>query len=122
MNDLIVIILTLLVAVAGVFGQIKKKKDETTTPASPENGENFWDILENEPEFQAENTFAEQEEIRESNPPIFTIPKTVEKNQPSIQHEKNTAVELPIKEAIKKEKISLRKAVIYSEILHNKYT
>lgn len=121
MDDLIVVILTLLVAVAGAVGQIKKKKAESATPASPENGENFWDILENESEFQPENNFQEEETI-ESKPPVFTFPKTAEKNQSTIQKEKNTGVELPLKEAIKKEKISLRKAVIYSEILRNKYT
>jgi len=127
MDDLIVIILTLLIAGAGVIGQLKKKKQMIATPEKPQNPENIWDLfreetllpnLKTEPEYfevdQPESEPYENEQgynFAANNEGGKLIQKKVE-NQPVV---KETTEK-------KKEKFPLRKAVIYSEILNRKYT
>jgi hypothetical protein len=63
MDDLIVIILTLLIAGAGVIGQIKKKKQIPVAAEEPKNPENIWDLFREEtllPERKTEPEYFEQ--------------------------------------------------------------
>ena len=136
MDDLIVIILTLIVAVAGTIGQIKKKKQPQPQPEDPqkEKPDNFWTFLDEfETQPQTEHTNITTPEEKEE---VNTVKKEytsytfnpVDEGQNSIIE--NGTIQDDIKTIIeeegKKEKIlegfSLRKAVIYSEILNRKYS
>lgn len=138
MDDLIVIILTLIIAAAGVIGQVKKKKQP-----QPEGDENqqkttgdFWDFLddlggENQPNniTQAETEInVEPEKIQEvvKKKPEYTFIAEKEGRNSLV---KQTAIKDEIKDLMDEEEeekisdtFSLRKAVIYSEILNRKYT
>ena len=127
MDDLIVIILTILIAGAGAIGQLKKKKQIPAAAEEPKKPENIWDLfreetllheLKTEPEYfemdQQESEPYENEQgynFAANNEGGILINKEV-KIQPVV---KETAVK-------RKERFPLRKAVIYSEILNRKYT
>ena len=134
MDDLIIIILTLIIAVAGTIGQIKKKKQVQPEVDEAENDTsgNIWSFIDDivEPPTQKDYK-TEYEEVED-------LPK--EKAEPedysfSAEKEGQRSAEniVSLKDEIrenvkgeKKEKISdtfsLKKAVIYSEILNRKYT
>lgn len=135
MDDLIVIILTLIIAVVGALGQIKKKKqgqpqNQQTDQEQEPSG--FWDIFEKEQEY----TVDQQEEMPHQEVEVqpVTINEKVERTIPqyeftpenegksiygddlTMKHEqKNKHTKRKIKD------FSLKKAVIYSEILNRKY-
>lgn len=127
MDDLIVVILTLIIAGAGAIGQIKKKKQMPVNEIEPNNPENIWDlfrketllpILKTEPEYFEEG-HEESEPFENEQGYNFAskeeggrLINNVTKNQPLGK----------VSELKDKEKFSLRKAVIYSEILNRKYT
>jgi hypothetical protein len=127
MDDLIVIILTLLIAGAGAIGQLKKKKEIPVSPEVPNNPEDIWDLFKQEvfaPEVQKQPEYF-AEDIEESDPYIneqgykfepVNEGGTLINNQINIQPAVNKTI------TKKKEKFPLRKAVIYSEILNRKYT
>jgi hypothetical protein len=127
MDDLIVIILTLLIAGAGAIGQIKKKKQIPVGTEEPKNPENIWDLFREEtllPELKTEPEYIEAEQ-QESEPYEneqgynFTA-----KNEGGTFIKKEVKIQPVVKRTTQKnrEKFSLRKAVIYSEILNRKYT
>ena len=126
MDDLVVIILTLLIAGAGVIGQMKKKKQATAVPGGQKNPENIWELFkqdafphtpQTEPEYyvdeQPESEPYENEQGYKFEP----------KNEGGIIINNEVKPQPTIKDSIpeKKEVFSLRKAVIYSEILNRKY-
>jgi len=130
MDDLIVIILTLLIVVIGVLGQIKKKKSgQQPTPRQKEGG-GFWDFLEMEPEtsmkqpnevYQVSEESAIEPEIQEEKSQYTFTPEEesspVQKNDLTLSEKKRVVKKIsryPLD-------FSLRKAVIYSEILNRKY-
>jgi hypothetical protein len=127
MDDLVVIILTLIIAGVGVLGQMKKKKQASTTPVGQaKQPENIWDlfkeeafpqILQPEPEYYMEE---EPESIPYENEQGY---KFEAKNEGGIIIKNEVKPQPAIKDSIpeKKEVFSLRKAVIYSEILNRKY-
>lgn len=126
MDDLVVIILTLLIAGAGVFGQMKKKKQATAVPGAPKNPENIWDLFkeevfpqvsQTEPKFYLDE---EPESIPYENEQGY---KFEAKNEGGVIINNEVKTQPTIKDSIKenKEGFSLRKAVIYSEILNRKY-
>ncbi len=126
MDDLIVIILTLIIAGAGVFGQMKKKKQVTSVPGEQKNPENIWDLFNEEmfpqaprtePEFSMDE---EPESIPYENEQGY---KFEAKNEGGIIINNEVKPVPAIKDSTAdiKEKFSLRKAVIYSEILNRKY-
>jgi len=126
MDDLIVIILTLIVAVVGIIGQSKKKKRAPNTPGSTNSPGNIWELLQREMEPQqniAEPELVEEIEIEEINEwPVQQVQNQFKTQNEGISEIKDeVAVENPIKVKIKKENFSLKKAVIYSEILNSKY-
>jgi hypothetical protein len=129
MDDLVVIILTLLIAGAGAIGQMKKKKPATTIPAGQaKQPANIWELFNEEvfpqilqPELEPENYLeAEPESIPYENEQGY---KFEAKNEGGIIINNEIKPEPTINNEIKnkKEVFSLRKAVIYSEILNRKY-
>lgn len=127
MDDLVVIILTLLIAGAGAIGQMKKKKQTTPIPAGQaKQPENIWDLFKEEafpqmlqpdPEFYLDE---EPESIPYENEQNY---KFEAKNEGGTLINNEIKPEPIINDVIKdkKEVFSLRKAVIYSEILNRKY-
>ncbi|HSH20084.1 MAG TPA: hypothetical protein VLA03_06510, partial [Draconibacterium sp.] len=59
MDDLVVIILTLLIAGAGIIGQLRKKKQITETGEVQKNKSDIWDLLREE--FLPQEPMAEPE-------------------------------------------------------------
>lgn len=127
MDDLVVIILTLIIAGAGVLGQIKKKKQGDAVPTTQKNPENIWDLFKDEmfpqmPKTEPEYYMDEKpESIPYENEQGY---KFEPKNEGGVIINNTVKPEPTIKDSIKekKEGFSLRKAVIYSEILNRKYT
>lgn len=132
MDDLIVIILTLIIVVVGAIGQIKKKRPELLQEPGKDNNNNeagntggFWDFLEGEQQFVTQQTDVYPEE----EPKIEPIqPKKEEyKFVPSNEGKTDSAKpffnfeEEDEKKKKPREKFSLRKAIIYSEIINRKY-
>lgn len=128
MDDLVVIILTLLIAGAGAIGQMKKKKQTTPIPVTGQvkQPENIWDLFKEEafpqmlqpdPEFYLDE---EPESIPYENEQNY---KFEAKNEGDTLINNEIKPEPIINDVIKdkKEVFSLRKAVIYSEILNRKY-
>ena len=127
MDDLIVIIITLIIVVVGALGQIKKKKPLPQNPEQQNKPTGFWDLLKEEagyPEQQPEYTSNEEpatETVFHEEIPDYKF--TVNNEAKSIfASDKNKTKTEEIRETKTKEKFSLRKAVIYSEILNRKYT
>ena len=135
MDDLIVIILTLIIAGAGALGQLKKKKRTQTNSGANKNTPNtFWDLIQGESNVTQEEEVAEFEESDFESETGFDAQDEVKKRNPvySSNGNKEGASEIAndFVEKTKKSKIksgaikdfSLRKAVIYNEILNRKYT
>jgi len=137
MDDLVVIILTIAVAVIGIIGQRNKKKAAQTNAASGEaptqQPMDFWDVIMNEgnkaPQYQAQPYYEEEEEeIIEEQAKEVEKPKQYEfvpgnEGRSGIEEELRKALEPRARKVkIQGEEFSLRKAVIYSEILNRKYT
>jgi hypothetical protein len=126
MDDLIVIILTLLIAGAGAIGQIKKKKQIPGAGGVPKNPENIWDLLREETllsELKTEPEYIEMEQ-QESEPYENEQGYNFSANAEGGTLIKNgIEIQTVEKEIVQKsrEKFPLRKAVIYSEILNRKY-
>lgn len=126
MDDLIVIILTLVIAAFGALGQVRKKKQQqqAVTENQPED---IWDFFQSEeepkPVFNEDEFIGEtfEEEMESVKMPLYTFtPKeegeTASKAKPVLKPMER------ITPAKRKEVFSLRNAVIYSEILNRKYT
>lgn len=141
MDDIIVIILTLVFAVAGIFGQMKKKRAANQAEDQPnprpeleaEESGNFWDFLDAEPESMEQAPVPDSQQQRQSAQPV--VEKTAEKEKPAYKFgaEKEGASiyahDLTSDEKTEKarktspgDRFSLKKAVIYNEILNRKYT
>ncbi len=140
MDDLLVIILTLVFAAAGIFGQFNKKKqtqkttDEETLPGD-DNGDNFWDILGDDSEREEEPAYVplqdEKSRAEKKQKPQPEVLKS-EKLKKAAAHgtsvfdndltKDNNNIEKTTKKAKQNDRFKLRKAVIYSEILNRKYT
>ena len=127
MDDLVVIILTLLVAVIGIIAQTKKRKVVDQQPNTGNSPQNIWNILESqmapEPQkYEPEPEYEPEDEI------VDVVPKTTfyefdAKNEGKSAIKENADSKVLVNEfiKIKKEKFPLRKAIIYSEILRRKY-
>jgi len=130
MDDIIVLILTLIFIIAGVFGQMKKRQTEAnaepeadSSAERPGNG-NFWDHLQDDweepdPEI-AVPVLQKQPAIRNIEQNYLfkaedegkrTFTRDIKISEP-LQVDKRTS---------KRKKFPLKKAVIYSEILYRKY-
>jgi hypothetical protein len=126
MDDLIVVILTLLIAGAGAIGQLKKKKQMPVTTEEPKNPKDIWDLFREEtllPELKTEPEYFNIER-EESEPYENEQGYNFEANaEGGTLIEKQLNIQPAVKETAtkKKERFPLRKAVIYSEILNRKY-
>ena len=126
MDDLVVIILTLIIAAIGIIGQAKKKKQVSVAPEKQKNPENFWDLFREEPfdsvqKEEPEYLIVDQEEVVPyENEQNYSFDA---KNEGGKLINNELKAETPAREIIKKkvEGFSLRNAVIYSTILNRKY-
>ncbi len=128
MDDIVVIILTLLVVVIGIVGQAKKRKAISQQPKTGNPPQNIWDLLESQmtPEPQ---TYEPEPELEPEDEIMDVVPKTPvyefdAKNEGKsvIKDKTDPVISVEERRKSKKEKFPLRKAVIYSEILNRKYT
>jgi hypothetical protein len=123
MDDLIVIILTLIFIVAGLYGQVKKQRAIAENKAKiPSAGEDAWNLPEeewDEPSFTRERAEA-REAAPEPERETFFNPEN--EGERIIARELRTENQTSLTEkTVKKSKFPLRDAVIYSEILNRKY-
>jgi hypothetical protein len=130
MDDLIVIILTLIVAGVGVLGQLKKKKQAQAGSESNKKATNsFWDLIQGEAGFNQQGVKSDFEETDFDNQqeevlvkkPVYGFDRKKDKELEIERDIKETTGKSKIKSGVKND-FSLRKAVIYSEILNRKYT
>ncbi len=123
MDDIVVLILTLIFIAAGIFGQMKKRQlPPESADKAPSSGNNFWETLgykedEEEPVGISEHLQPVEEVAREDR---FHTPGNTMKRDfardltPSDSVTKNINVK-------RKKAFPLKKAIIYSEILNRKY-
>jgi hypothetical protein len=126
MDDIVVIILTLLVAVIGIVSQTKKRKTVNQQPGTANRPQNIWDLLETQmtPEPQKYEPEPDQDDdILDIVPdtPVYEY-DTKNEGKSIIKEKAEPAISAEEIKKPKKEKFPLRKAVIYSEILNRKYT
>ena len=127
MDDLIVIILTLAVAGIGILGQIKKKKQSAAGTNQPKQPETFWDLIKSETNFPVQE---EENEYYEEENPEPVISTETPYQQVNTTNKKSTVRKAVFETKSTRKKIksktmegfSLRKAVVYSEIINRKYT
>ncbi len=126
MDDLVVVIITLLIAGAGAIGQLKKKKEMPVTSEVQNNPENIWELfkqevfapeLKNEPEYLNIDSEESKPFINEQG---YNFESTNEGGT-LLSNQLNTQPVVNETTTKKREKFPLRKAVIYSEILNRKY-
>ncbi len=121
MDDIIVLILTLVFIAAGIFGQMKKRQLPPEQPGEAIPGrQNFWDPFEEEQEepigvtehLQPVKEVAKEDRFHTSASMMKReFPKKVAEIKP----------EKPKPAIAQLKKFPLKKAVIYSEILNRKY-
>ncbi len=137
MDDLIVIILTLIIAVVGVLGQLKKRKAATQNNQQQNNTGGFWNLLENEMKIteQPQEQYYEEEAEEEAEILAETESLETKKEYQFAPEDEGMSIykidsvdeilenEQSEPEKVKKSSVqfSLRKAVIFSEILNRKY-
>ena len=126
MDDLVVIILTLLIAGAGVFGQLKKKKQVPVVNGEQKDPENIWDLFREEvfpqqPKPESEYFNVEQEEYEPYENEQGYEFEAKNEGGALINNELNAEISAKELKNKKIEGFSLRDAVIYSEILNRKY-
>ncbi len=134
MDDLLIIILTLVVAVIGAFGRKKKKEaNQSQSAGGTQQPQDFWDMFMNQGEQQQHQPqFIYEDEPEEAPEEKIVVEK---KERPKYSFSAEEEGKSDIKEELIKsldserkkvqiegEDFSLRKAVIYSEILNRKYT
>lgn len=124
MDDTLVIILTLIVAVIGAIGQIKKKKVPIQGVEKNDSTSDFWEMLNVDPEFENNQMQDEYIDENKTKPIVNETQKppvdVVVKEEPKISTMERNKISTSRAFLIRKD-FSLRKAVIYSEILNRKY-
>ena len=128
MDDLLVVILTLIIAGAGALGQLKKKKQAPGGVAGNLNApEDIWNLFKDEPVSShfAEDPYGTKEVfVKEPGPAVNEQNYTFNpKNEGGKAIETAVAkpAVIPQKKSVFKGNFSLRDAVIYNEILTRKY-
>jgi hypothetical protein len=121
MDDIIVLILTLIFIVAGIFGQMKKRQlpPDESTGSNPVQ-DNFWENIDEEDEHPIG--------VTEHLQPVKEVAKEdrfhTTGNQMRRDVVRKPIIEIPKKPKVDTRKLKrfpLKKAVIYSEILYRKY-
>ncbi|MCE4566012.1 hypothetical protein INQ51_16960 [Maribellus sp. CM-23] len=131
MDDLIVIILTILVAVVGALNQ-RKKKREAEASASEEAGQptDFWEmIMQQEERPPVYQTVPQEEddlydEVVDTVPepkPVYQFKAEAEGSSEVVGEKKILQREAKKRVMVDGEEFSIRKAIIYSEIMNRKY-
>jgi len=122
MDDLVVILLTLVFIVAGLFGQIKKHRASAQNNAGEPSDDNPWELAEED--WQENPASRRKDETRKT----AAEPGKRSFSDSESEEERITRRDLAEEEVVrqskkseKKKKFPLRKAVIYSEILSRKY-
>ncbi|PIF06341.1 MAG: hypothetical protein CSA36_02310 [Draconibacterium sp.] len=127
MDDLVVFILTILVAVLGFVGQARKRNKNAAKQPTGSKQPDIWDLLESqinkeEPEAHEIEEAEQEDEVLIDEParPAYQFEAA---NEGSSLIEDKPAEKLFENKQIRKQKrsFSLRKAVVYSEILKRKY-
>jgi hypothetical protein len=126
MDDLIVVILTLIFAGIGAYGQINKKKKLAVEPEKSKIQEDFWDLFN-------QNTFFENQTKKTPQPTEVFVEETgpaineqgysfkaADEGGSMIEADKQELKRIVRKSGLK-ENFSLKQAVIYNEILNRKY-
>lgn len=135
MDDIVVIILTLIVALFGVLNKKKKKTPGGTTQGAQSESNNIWDLImngDNEPE-ESLQEFAEPVAVAKENENIEEKQKfgfSAQNEGVSVFKPEKTEAIKETKATLKRrkkvliegEEFSLRKAIIYSEIMNRKYS
>lgn len=130
MEDYFVIILTLVIAVVGALNRKKKKKAPNVPLAEDaQSGNDLWDLIMNEEQDPITEMYEEE---------LVPEPIVEERTEPSKRQVysfnasnegKSVVEETPVLKKTKKrktliagEEFSLKKAVIYSEVMNRKYS
>jgi hypothetical protein len=133
MDDLIIIILTLIFVGVGILGQFKKKQAENTseTEQEPDHADDFWELLGSDEEVREQPQAQPTKEEEKSSKSVYRR-EFFEPASDSVTETEHSSIyahdltgsqnENEAKRSNKKDRFSLRKAVIYSEILNRKYT
>ncbi len=127
MDDLLVLLLTVVFIIAGIFGQKNKKKGSPAANVVVERRpkEDLWDFLEDKWE-EARPQESEKVVVAEQKP----TPKVVDEYRFRPEHEGSRVVQtvfsksVPVKkevQPVKRRRFPVKQAVIYSEILQRKY-
>lgn len=126
MDDLVVIVLTLLLAGVGLIGQLKKKKQASGSEGEQKKQKDIWDLL-------GEGVFPQEQEVESTTVPVEQEEVETYVNKQNYHFHAKNKEKKTIEKKIKptkttkkidgkiKEEFTLRKAVIYSEILNRKY-
>ncbi len=126
MDDLVVIILTLIVAGVGALSQLKKKKQAAGNAGQHQKSPDFWGLLEDKIESAGQEDNSEYYE-EEQMEPVAAVEISLNKlkkkrdNRSVVANNLVKEMNRPKLKSKLKEDFSLRKAVIYSEILNRKY-
>ena len=127
MDDLIVIILTIIIVVAGAIGQIKKKpvQDAKVKDNEPRDDDDIWLLPGETKTVETEgqtvrNSIDEQKEVKMADN-LQSYKFKDDYTTLSSKPDKKSEFEKIAATQVKKNKFPLRKAVIFSEILNRKY-
>jgi hypothetical protein len=121
MDDLIVLVLTIIFIIAGVIGQMKKRQ----VPPEPVGENNsrmhdFWESVEDEEEEPKRFTTLKQP-VKEAAPEdrFHTRGNIMKRN--FVRHILPNEPVKPLEDASETKRFPLKQAIIYSEILNTKY-
>lgn len=127
MDDLLIIILTLVFAGIGTFGQMKKKKKFVPEPESNNNKQDdIWGLFEKVTGFEnyRQDPYGNTEVVAKEPGPAVNEQnysfKATDEGGSVIEKESQIKKSIVRKNVIR-ENFSLKQAVIYNEILNRKY-
>lgn len=127
MDDIVVIILTLIVAVFGILNKKRKKEVSPAKPASSSGStQDFWDMLLDDESDVPQDI---RRPVREEEVKVEPVSEAKPNYEFKADREAVRSIKKPMKKLTrtKKKKLvmgeefSLKKAVIYSEIINRKY-
>ena len=127
MDDLIVIILTIIIMIAGAIGQLKKKpvQNAKVKDNEPRDEDDIWFLPGENKKIETEeqtvrNSYDERKEVKMADD-LQSYKFRDDYSTLSSKIDKKNETEKIAATPVKKSKFPLRKAVIFSEILNRKY-